>query len=202
MSPKQLAQLHADLEANRDKAHIFITMHYPIHAKDQGPPDSKWDDRLYPQSREALVEMFTHFDNIAYVMAAHEHLYYNPQAPDDVTDVPSWKTGDPIVYLVSGGAGAPLNDGKWGFHHYLVFTVDGAQCLCQIGKAREHWLVVVSAESSWRRVASFNASRRRARRASSLTAHACCLRLDELRQGERAAFPLFAPTFRPGCVFL
>jgi hypothetical protein len=125
MSPKQIAELKADLDAHRDKRHIFIAMHYPIHAKDQGPPDSQWDDRLYPESRQALVELFKNYDNIAYVLAAHEHLYYNPRAPDNVSDVPGWKRGDPIVYLVSGGAGAPLNEGKWGFHHYLVFHVDG-----------------------------------------------------------------------------
>jgi hypothetical protein len=125
MNPKQIAELKSDLDANRDKKHIFITMHYPIHAKNQGPPISKWDDRLYPESRKALVELFKDYDNIAYVLAAHEHLYYNPQSPDDVTDVPGWKTGDPIVFLVSGGAGAPLNTGMWGFHHYLVFAVEG-----------------------------------------------------------------------------
>ena len=125
MNDKQIAELKADLDANRDKKHIFITMHYPIHAKDQGPPDTQWDDRLYPESRDVLVEMFKDYDNIAYVLAAHEHLYFNPQEPENVTDVPGWKTGQPIVYLVSGGAGAPLNKGKWGFHHYLVFNGDG-----------------------------------------------------------------------------
>jgi len=125
MSPKQIAELKADLDANRDKKHIFITMHYPIQTKDEGPPDSQWDDRLYPASREALVELFKNYKNVAYVLAAHSHLYYNPQSPENVTDVPGWKPGDPTVHLVSGGAGAPLNKGKWGFHHYLVFNVDG-----------------------------------------------------------------------------
>jgi hypothetical protein len=122
---QQLAQLKADLDQHRDKKHIFIAMHYPIHAKDQGPPDSDWDDRLYPESREALVELFKNYNNIAYVMAAHEHLFYLPKDPDNITDVPGWKPGDDIVYFVSGGAGAPLNKGKWGFHHYLIFNVDG-----------------------------------------------------------------------------
>jgi hypothetical protein len=134
MSPKQIAELKADLDANRDKKHIFITMHYPIHAKDEGPPDTKWDDRLYPESRQALLKLFKNYDNIAYILAAHEHLFYNPQSPDNVTDVPGWKTGDPAVYLVSGGAGAPLNEGKWGFHHYLVFKVDGDSVSVQLIK--------------------------------------------------------------------
>lgn len=134
MSPRQIAELKADLDANRDKHHIFITMHYPIHAKDEGPPESRWDDRLYPESREALVELFKDYDNIAYVLAAHGHLYYNPRSPDNVTDVPGWNTGDPIVYLVSGGAGAPLNVGKWGFHHYLIFKVDGTRVSVELVK--------------------------------------------------------------------
>ena len=125
MSPKQIAELKADLDANRDKKHIFITMHYPIHAQDEGPPQSEWDDRLTPKSREALLELFTNYDNIAYVLAAHEHVYYNPQSPENITDVPGWQPGDPINYLISGGAGAPLNTGKWGFHHYLIFKVSG-----------------------------------------------------------------------------
>ncbi len=125
MSPLQHQQLKADLDANRDKAHIFIAMHYPIHAQDEGPPATQWDDRLNPTDRKALTELFANYKNIAYVLAAHEHLYFNPADPDNITDVPAWKPGDPTRYLISGGAGAPLNDGKWGFYHYLVFTVDG-----------------------------------------------------------------------------
>jgi hypothetical protein len=134
MSPRQIAELKADLDANRDKKHIFICMHYPIHAKDEGPPNSTFDDRLYPESREALLELFKDYDNIAYVMAAHGHLYYNPQSPDNITDVPGWQPGAPINYLVSGGAGAPLNAGKWGFHHYLIFSVDGENVTVELVK--------------------------------------------------------------------
>ena len=132
MSPKQIAELKADLDINRDKKYIFITMHYPIHAKDEGPPESEWDDRLTPKSRKALLELFDNYDNIAYVLAAHEHLYYNPQLPENVGDVPEWKPGDPINYLISGGAGAPLNKGKWGFHHYLIFKVTGARVTVEL----------------------------------------------------------------------
>jgi len=135
MSGRQIAELKQDLDANRDRKHIFIAMHYPIQAHDQGPPPvGQNDDRLYAESREALVELFRNYDNIAYVLAAHEHLYYNPQAPDNVTDVPGWTAGDPIRYLVSGGAGAPLNEGKWGFYHYLVFTVDGVRVSVKLVK--------------------------------------------------------------------
>ena len=134
ISPRQLRQLKEDLDANRDKAHIFIAMHYPLRALDEGPPDSKWDDRLNPADREALTKLFANYKNIAYVLAAHEHLYYNADDPDNVTDVPAWKPGDPTRHLISGGAGAPLNDGKWGFHHFLVFEVDGDKVAATLHK--------------------------------------------------------------------
>jgi len=62
------------------------------------------------------------------VLASHEHLYYNPQT-GDITS-PLSRT-DPSArspfYLVSGGAGGPLEgtpkDG--GFYHYLVFQIKG-----------------------------------------------------------------------------
>lgn len=131
MSPKQFSQLKEDLDHNRDKKHIFITMHYPIFALDEGPPDHTSDDRLNEADRNRLFNLFQDYDNIAYVLAAHEHLYYNPKDPDNVTDAPGWSPGNPIRYLISGGAGAPLSTKKdkkkYSFHHYLIFTVDGAE---------------------------------------------------------------------------
>ncbi len=116
----QLKQLDADLNANRDKTHIFIMMHYPM--KPQRPQDS-----LNPASLKKLSSILAKYDNISYILASHEHLYYNPQDPDNVTNVPPFKTGDPTRYLVSGGAGAGIYvpEEKGGFHHYLIFEVDG-----------------------------------------------------------------------------
>lgn len=45
-----------------------------------------------------------------------------------MTEAPGWQAGEPPVYLVSGGAGAPFSDSSPSdleFHHYLLFTVDG-----------------------------------------------------------------------------
>ncbi|MBC8554268.1 MAG: hypothetical protein H8D23_32060 [Candidatus Brocadiales bacterium] len=38
-----------------------------------------------------------------------------------------FKAGDPTRYLVSGGAGSGIYvpEEKGGFHHYLIFEVDG-----------------------------------------------------------------------------
>ena len=67
----QLKQLDTDLDANKDKMHIFIMMHYPM--KPQRPQDS-----LNPDSLKKLTNIFAKYDNISYVLASHEHLYYNP----------------------------------------------------------------------------------------------------------------------------
>lgn len=121
IADEQLAELAADLEANRDKKHIFIAMHYPLHPKDP-------NDRLNPTDRKKLLELFAKHKNISFVLAAHEHLYYNAQDPENVTEGPTFNKGDETIYLVSGGAGAPLYvESKWHFFHYLVFEVDGDQ---------------------------------------------------------------------------
>jgi len=116
----QLKQLDADLNANKGKTHIFIMMHYPI--KPQRPQDS-----LNPDSLKKLSSILAQYNNISYVLASHEHLYYNPQDPDNVTTVAPFKAGDPTHYLISGGAGAGIYvpEEKGGFHHYLLFEVDG-----------------------------------------------------------------------------
>ncbi len=116
----QLEQLDKDLGANKDKTHIFIMMHYPM--KPQRPQDS-----LNPDSLKKLTDIFAKYDNISYVFASHEHLYYNPQDPGNVKNVVPFRAGDPTCYLVSGGAGARIyvQEENGGFHHYLVIEVDG-----------------------------------------------------------------------------
>jgi len=121
ISPRQISQLTADLEANRDKAHVFVAMHYPLKPLTA-------DDRLYPgHTARELIELFAKYPNVSYVLAAHEHLYYNPQDSSNLTHVPAYIAGEPTRYLVSGGAGAPIwvKPDEGGFHHYLIFQVDG-----------------------------------------------------------------------------
>lgn len=129
----QLAQLAADLEANKNKTHIFIAMHYPINAHDPAR------DNLYGESRRELVDLFKKYPNISFVLASHEHQFYNPQDPNNVTTVAPFKAGDPTQYLVSGGAGASFYKGQpqlWAFHHYLLFEVDGADVTVTIKRVR------------------------------------------------------------------
>jgi hypothetical protein len=129
----QLSQLKADLDANKNKTHIFIAMHYPIHAYDPSR------DNLYGESRQALIDMFKNYKNISFVLASHEHQYYNPQDPNNVTTVRSFTAGDSTRYLISGGAGASFYHGQpqlWAFHHYLLFEVNGQNVNVTIKRVR------------------------------------------------------------------
>jgi len=124
ISDTQMAMLAKDLEANKTKAHIFIFLHRPLVGY-------KGADQLCPANVSAMQNLFKQYRTISYVVAGHQHMYYNPQGPDIFKDPPVRK--DPAkkpYYLVSGGGGAPLK-GK-GFYHYLVFTVDKAKVSVQV----------------------------------------------------------------------
>jgi Calcineurin-like phosphoesterase len=117
VSSEQMKWLEADLASNK-ATHTFVLMHHPI--KPLNP-----DMGLNQANADELVELFGKYSNISYVLASHEHLYYNPQKGD--TSQPSSRSAPssaPPFYLISGGAGAPLVS-KDGFHNYLVFQVDG-----------------------------------------------------------------------------
>lgn len=120
VSPEQIQWLKSELDANKEKTHIFIFMHHPIKSR-------RPTARLAPSCAEQLLELFSHYQNISYVLSGHEHLYFNPQNPEDQTTPPSRKgAGEPTIYLVSGGAGAPLDLENGGFYHYLIFHVNKA----------------------------------------------------------------------------
>ena len=125
VSPQQIDLLTQDLEANKSKAHIFVFMHHPIMP-------AKSSSGLEPAIATALQTLFKKYPNVSYVIAAHEHLYYNATgttlAPVDRQDPSSQGPS----YLVSGGAGAPLDtcpasacSNCGSFNHYLAFEVDG-----------------------------------------------------------------------------
>jgi hypothetical protein len=132
VSKVQMDLLTQDLEANKAKAHIFVFMHHPIMPARSG-------SGLNQADAAALQALFANYPNVSYVIAAHEHLYFNASGttltPADRQD-PS--TGGPS-YLVSGGAGAQLEScpGSAGsncgsFNHYLVFEVDGDTVKVQV----------------------------------------------------------------------
>lgn len=105
----QLGLLAAELANDTAVTNVFILMHRPIYAQ-------KKSSRLTKSCRDQLEALFAKYSNIRYVLASHEHLFYEPAKLDHPA---------PPAYLVSGGAGAPLATG--GFYNYLVFTVDGNQ---------------------------------------------------------------------------
>jgi Calcineurin-like phosphoesterase len=132
VSKAQMDLLAQDLDANKAKAHIFVFMHHPIMP-------ARSASGLNQTDAAALQALFAKYPNVSYVIAAHEHLYFNATgttlAPADRTD-PS--TAGPS-YLVSGGAGAPLEScpGSAGsncgsFNHYLAFEVDGDTVKVQV----------------------------------------------------------------------
>jgi hypothetical protein len=115
VSKQQMDWLKSELAANK-ATHTFIFMHHPIKPE-------KADMGLDKNCADKLVSEFAKYQNISYVFASHEHLYYNAQTQD--TTAPPNRTApstDPPYYLVSGGAGAPA---KTPFHNYLVVSVDG-----------------------------------------------------------------------------
>ena len=122
VSQQQIDMLTADLAANKDKAHIFVFMHHPIKP-------NKAPAGLDAATAATLAQIFQTTPNVSYVLAAHEHLYYN--ANSNTLTPPQWQPGAPPIYLITGGGGAPLdscgdNSGYCqSFYHYLVFTVTG-----------------------------------------------------------------------------
>jgi len=125
----QLQQLDQDLAANKDKTHIFIMMHYPVK-----PYSSS--NALNPDSLKKLADILAKYKNISYVLASHEHQFYNPQDKKNFTTVTPYKAGEPTRYLVSGGAGAKIfvSAQNGGFNHYLIFEVNGDDVFVKINR--------------------------------------------------------------------
>jgi hypothetical protein len=93
---------------------------------------SKTGSRLNKENADELEALFAKYPNVSFVIAAHEHLYYNASGntlnPASRTNPSSSGPG----YLVSGGAGAPLDScpnpsskNCSATYHYLVFEVNG-----------------------------------------------------------------------------
>jgi 3',5'-cyclic AMP phosphodiesterase CpdA len=130
VNDEQLADLDAYLKANDDAEHVFIFMHRPMEP-------SKPKAGLDTENTTALKKLFAKHKNIDYVLAGHQHQYYNALSKD--TSPPPClptKGNSPPYYLVTGGAGAPLSgDSDEGepeeadeltpgaFYNYLVFEV-------------------------------------------------------------------------------
>lgn len=127
----QINSLDAYLAANAKAQYIFIFMHRPMFPKSDGIGLNK-------ASTKKLLTVFAKYKNIAYVLAAHEHLYFNRLTNNDSPPPCLPSNATMPFYLVSGGAGAPLHPDKNdeedekgetdpdAFYNYLVFKVSGS----------------------------------------------------------------------------
>lgn len=128
VNQKQLERLDTYLKANHDAQNIFIFMHRPMK------PSASTHGGLDTKSTAALKAIFAKYKNIAYVLAGHQHLYYNAVAKNMSPPpcLPS-TTNKPPFFLVTGGAGAPLVGDEPdeqvanSFYNYLVFQVKATQ---------------------------------------------------------------------------
>ena len=93
-------------ELARDFTYKFVFLHRPVFPS---PIGTGYDLDRYPADRNRLHQLFVK-DGVALVMAGHEHLYNRSE-----------KNG--IVYVITGGGGAPLHtflQDYGGFLHYIV----------------------------------------------------------------------------------
>ena len=134
VNQQQIDLLTQDLENNKAKAHIFVFMHHPIMPARSG-------SSLNPPIAQVLQALFAQYPNVSYVIAAHEHLYFNATG----TSLKPADRQDPSPngpsYVVTGGAGAPLDScpssagvNCASYHHYLVFEVDNDTVRVQVVK--------------------------------------------------------------------
>jgi hypothetical protein len=137
----QLTALQASLDqlsADKSVAHIFFFMHRPIH-DDNGSQivattaGTDYANRL-TQFR-SLLDNTTH-PKVTFVFASHDHrlfVYPTPSNPNGPFTRSAPTTDNP-TFIVTGGAGAPLEGCRSGsaarppgaYFHYISVAVDGA----------------------------------------------------------------------------
>lgn len=143
VSKAQVDALEASLKAlsaDATVAHIFVFMHRPLHAlqsKDEiGPSSVKQIAKLRKLLTPTAGKTWK-YPKVSFVFASHEHLFYNYDPTGKVGQSGPFTRTDPSAggptYLVSGGAGAPLNS-HGGYYHYLTVTVDGANVTATINR--------------------------------------------------------------------
>ncbi len=107
---EQLQWLKNGLEQKKDARHHFVFLHRPLF-----PTERRFIQRLsFLQERQQVVHQLFVSYGVDMVVAGHEHLYNRSEH-------------DGIVYLISGGAGAPLYAApeNGGFYHFVLITVKG-----------------------------------------------------------------------------
>ena len=130
---KSLTDTLSALDADTSVTHIFLFMHRPIH--DQGSHQigiAKMNE--YGTQVEAFRKAIDHggYKKLLFVFASHDHRFYVYPNGASLSGTSPGSGGEP-VFLITGGAGAPLagcskgGSGKDGaYYHYLSVAVDGA----------------------------------------------------------------------------
>lgn len=105
LTTEETAWLEADLAATEQPVKI-VALHYP-------PFDPRGSSKVMTRGNETFLSLMKKYD-IQYVFAGHVHAY-------DQTN------RDGVLYIISGGGGAPLDrsEEEGGFYHYVQVTVDG-----------------------------------------------------------------------------
>lgn len=120
--------LKAVLDANTDRTHVFIAMHYPVYPK-EGLGGWGLASQLDDDSRDYLMHLLKDpkYANVSFVFASHQHLFFNHNDPDNLDSVKPFTAGEATRYMISGGAGAwkSVSAKEGGFFHYLKVNVDG-----------------------------------------------------------------------------
>ncbi len=90
----------------------FVFVHHPLYPeKGLGHHYGGSLDK-YPKERDRLESLFVKY-RVNIVFAGHEHLYLR-------------KTVDGVMHIITGGGGASLyaGEGRGGFYHFILITVD------------------------------------------------------------------------------
>jgi hypothetical protein len=137
----QLASLQATLDqlaSDPTVTHVFCFMHRPV--KDKGGSQigaPKGDTSDYGTQVEAFRHLLdkAKYPKMTFVFASHDHLLYIDPAPANANGpfTGSSPNKEKPVFIVTGGAGAPLSGCKKGgkgkpgaFFHYMTVTVSGS----------------------------------------------------------------------------
>jgi hypothetical protein len=111
------------------RKHIFVFVHHPLYPEKGNGHHYGGSLDKYPKERDRLQSLFVRY-KVTAVFEGHEHLYM-------------WKVIDGVTEIITGGGGATLyaGEGKGGFYHFVLVTVDGdsvkGEVIDSSGKVRD-----------------------------------------------------------------
>lgn len=111
----QLAWLERTLDPARYERQ-FVFLHHPLFLWKEATREGEGLDK-YPKDRDRLHDLFVR-KRVDAVFVGHEHTYHRQDR-------------DGVLYVVTGGAGAPLY-GRESFNHVLFVRVEGPRLAFQV----------------------------------------------------------------------